>query len=132
MYFINLPSERSRVVITRKAMAFEAGTPREMTPAESEVGTLSSGVSDIAPTKAGNECHNKTKLRRLNAADPEIELGMYFLLGFLKLTDIYCLAACIVHCRDSKSEAYREFEEPVIKHSPDGGPPTHYEFICKQ
>lgn len=40
-------------------------------------------------------------------------------------------AACILRCRESKSVAYREFEDPVIKYREEG-PPTHYLFVCKQ
>lgn len=62
--------------------------PRESTPAESEVGTISSGVSEVAPSMTGQQRRNKTKLRRLNAPDPESELGKYFLWPFkvLELT----------------------------------------------
>jgi hypothetical protein len=45
--------------------------------------------------------------------------------------NISAVAACVIRCRESKSEAYREFEDPVFKHRADG-PPTHYEFVCKQ
>jgi hypothetical protein len=53
------------------------GTPGEMTSARSEAGTASSGVSDVAPITNGNQCRNKTKLRPLNAIDPESKLGKY-------------------------------------------------------
>ncbi|KAG9089746.1 hypothetical protein FRC06_001410, partial [Ceratobasidium sp. 370] len=105
-------AEHSRIIIAHKDTPFESDTPREMTPAGSEVGTFSSGASDLGSTMTGQQRRNKTKLQRLNA-DPESEL-----------------AACVIRIRESKSDAYREFEDPVIRQRV-GGPPTHYEFTCK-
>ncbi|KAG9087729.1 hypothetical protein FRC06_002412, partial [Ceratobasidium sp. 370] len=106
-------AERSRIVIQRKDTPLNPTATREDTPAASEVGTPSEVASDLGSTATGTLRRNKTKLRRLNG-NPESEL-----------------AACIVHIRESKSEAYRDFEDPVIKVNEEG-PPTHYEFVCKQ
>lgn len=131
---IDALSERLRVVVSRSNTPFELPAPREPTPSASELG-LSLGTSDAgSTTTAVIKRRDKTKLKRLNAQDPNTELHTYP----HKTTCYHCffvlmsaLGACIERIKESKSSTYSLFEYPTIEEK-SNGPPTHYIFQCKK
>lgn len=135
----------------RSATPFEL-PPRDPTPTDSDLGIMSSGASDAGEISSGvsdtagmssaasetgsnvtfrdlPERRKNIKVKRM-AADGEMELGMLcFRIIDILLTHI--TAACIARIKESKSLAYKFFEDPVIIQKGQERP-THYGFKCKK